>query len=55
MSMHLIELRSDVLVRFTAFYLYTLTFVVLHCLVVLFSVEFECPTRPVFILCIYYV
>ena len=30
----------DVLLRFTAFYLYTLTFVMLHSLLVIFSVKF---------------
>ena len=43
MIVHLINLRSDVLYSFTPFYfyLYTLTFVVLNCLLVLYSVEVE--------------
>ena len=41
MSRHLVDLRSDVLLRFTPSYLYTLTFVVLNCLLVLFIVEFD--------------
>ena len=44
----------DVLQLFTLSYLYTLTFVVLNCLPVLFIVEFEWPKRQVFILYIYY-
>ena len=39
-SVHLINLRSNVSC-FTTFYLYTLTCVVLNCLLVLFIVEFE--------------
>ena len=60
MSVLLIDLRSDffvfhdVLLRFTLFDLYTLTFVMLNCLLVLFTVEFEWPKRQIFILCIYY-
>ena len=34
MPMHLIDLRGDVLQRFIPFYLYTLAFVVLNCLLV---------------------
>ena len=45
MSVHLIDLRSDfydVLLRITPFYyLYTLTSVVLNCLLVHFIVQFE--------------
>ena len=48
MSVLLIDLISDfflmfhdVLLLFTLFYLYTLTFVMLNCLLVLFTVEFE--------------
>ena len=41
MSVHFIDLRSDILLRFTPFYLHTLTFVVLNRLLVLFVVEFE--------------
>ena len=56
---HLIDLRSDVLRCFTTFYsvlfyLYTLTFVVLICLIVLFIVEFQGPKRQIYILDIYY-
>ena len=37
MTLHLIDPRSDVLLRFTvSFYLYTCTFVMLNCLIVLF-------------------
>ena len=42
-----------VLLPFTPFYLYALTFVVLNCLLVLFIVEYEWPNRQNFILCIY--
>ena len=47
MSVLLIDLRSDffmfhdVLLLSTLFHLYTLTFVMLNCLLVLFTVEFE--------------
>ena len=42
-----IDLTSDVSWCFTLFYLYTLTFVVLNCLLVLFIVEFEWPKRKI--------
>ena len=62
MTVHLIELRSDVLRCFTTFYsvllyLYTLTFVMLDCLLYcpfFFWLEFERPKRQIFILYIYY-
>ena len=51
MSMQLIDLKSDVLLclpRFSPFYLYTFTFVVLDCVLVLFSVDFERPQKTSF-------
>ena len=41
--MHLIDLRSDVLWCFTPFYLYTLTIVVLNCLLVLLVLNSSDP------------
>ena len=44
MAVHLINIRSDVLLRFTPFlfYLYTLTIVMMNCLIVL---SFSCGIR----------
>ena len=43
MSVHLIDLRSDFLWCFTPFYLYTLTIVVLNCLLVLLVLNSSDP------------
>ena len=52
--MSYVKVFYDVLLQFTLLYLYTLTFVVLNGLFVLFIVEFKWPKRQMFILCIYY-
>ena len=57
MAVHLIDLRGDVLVYSVLFNLYTSTFVMLNCLIVLFSFLFcgiQVTQRAVFISCIYY-
>ena len=41
MTVHIIDPRSDVLLCFTTFYLYSLTFVLLNCPSSVFIVEFE--------------
>ena len=38
----------DILIAFTLFYLYTLTLLVLNCLLVQFNVEFECTAKTHF-------
>ena len=52
--MSYVKVFYDVLLQFTLLYLYTLTFVVLNGLLVLFIVEFKWPKSQMFNLCIYY-
>ena len=56
MSVHIIDLRSDVLWCFTTFYSVLSVYSYLCCveLLVIFIVEFEWPKRKPFMWCIYY-